>query len=500
MSLPCPNDDPTEEGRLLGRGPQGVEISEGAQEAGAVGHYTRPKEVKLDSNERPDIVDLSGTEVVKSTKDDHLNSLQAGEAAETGTDSIQDTKPDEVDLSGSQDVRQLSHHISVTNTKTTNEPLGPPLDKDKGGSSKYSARDELQETVPFSGPSSLQSSPRTAVESRAGEEASPYLGRQGTGKKEADLVNLSKAKEEDSQSEIQSIMEQFDEPTYAPENEDFNSRQNAIVGNTDSTPWQYPPRLSSLDGRSQQSLVLESTMSNFHISPISSHLPIKGEPQERNENDSAGVSADPSSNARPTRPGSQSFGSPLSPRSSMSLHKALPPEPDPEPDLPFDFHRFLDQLRHRTADPVAKFLRSFLIEFSKKQWMVYEQVKIISDFQLFITNKMAQCDVWRDISDAEFDNAKEGMEKLVMNRLYTQTFSPAIDPPTPLINVKGKIKAPEKSITPGRRGQHQEDIERDDVLAQKVQIYGWVKEVHLDIPPIGERGRRFLNLARQGNV
>jgi hypothetical protein len=31
---------------------------------------------------------------------------------------------------------------------------------------------------------------------------------------------------------------------------------------------------------------------------------------------------------------------------------------------------------------------------------------------------MRECDVWKDISEKEFDNAKEGMEKLVMNRLY----------------------------------------------------------------------------------
>ena len=166
--------------------------------------------------------------------------------------------------------------------------------------------------------------------------------------------------------------------------------------------------------------------------------------------------------------------------------------------MPFDFHRFLEQLRHRTADPVAKFLRSFLVEFGKKQWMVHEQVKIISDFLAFITIKMAQCDVWRGISDAEFDNAKEGMEKLVMNRLYTQTFSPAI-PPTPAAqDIKGKRKNLEKLLGPARKGQHQEDIERDEILAQKVRIYGWVEEVHLDIPPIAESGRRFLSLAEQG--
>jgi hypothetical protein len=94
------------------------------------------------------------------------------------------------------------------------------------------------------------------------------------------------------------------------------------------------------------------------------------------------------------------------------------------------------------------------------------------------------------------------MEKLVMNRLYTQTFSPAIPPPEPSLSVKGKRRAggPSGPVKSGRRGQHQEDVERDEVLAQKVQIYGWVKEEHLDISPIGEKGRKFMSLAQQGNL
>ena len=132
--------------------------------------------------------------------------------------------------------------------------------------------------------------------------------------------------------------------------------------------------------------------------------------------------------------------------------------------------------------------------------MVHEQVKIISDFLVFITNKMALCEVWREVSDGEFDNAKEGMEKLVMNRLYSQTFSPAIpSPPTiPRSASRSKRKELERLHGPWRRGQHQEDVERDDVLTQKMGIYSWVREAHLDIQPVGEHGRRFLNLAKQG--
>ncbi len=31
---------------------------------------------------------------------------------------------------------------------------------------------------------------------------------------------------------------------------------------------------------------------------------------------------------------------------------------------------------------------------------------------------MRDSELWRNVSEAEFENAKEGMEKLVMNRLY----------------------------------------------------------------------------------
>jgi hypothetical protein len=184
-----------------------------------------------------------------------------------------------------------------------------------------------------------------------------------------------------------------------------------------------------------------------------------------------------------------------------SIFQPPPPSPDPEPALPFDFHRFLEQLRHRTADPVARFLRSFLTEFAKKQWMVHEQVKIISDFLEFITKKMGQCEVWRTVSDAEFDNAREGMEKLVMNRLYSQTFSPAIAPFAASPRKSGRSGRSQADAAnphgPGRRGQHQEDVERDDVIAQKIRIYGWIQEQHLDIKPVGDKGKKFLSLAQQ---
>ncbi|KAF4632454.1 hypothetical protein G7Y89_g5662 [Cudoniella acicularis] len=243
-----------------------------------------------------------------------------------------------------------------------------------------------------------------------------------------------------STSEIQSIMEQFSEEGQGPGHEEVMSPRLEVAGPLLGSPIQHPPRKSSLEPLNSGTASAVQSMQDLRIS------------------------------------------------SSASVHSQSWDPPDVGPAVP---------PKPGTADPVAKFLRSFLQEFGKKQWMVHEQVKIIGDFLAFITNKMGQCEVWREVSDAEFDNAREGMEKLVMNRLYTQTFSPAIPPPQPIPGAKPRRRGVERPMGPGRRGQHQEDVERDDILAQKVSIYGWIREEHLDIQPVGDSGKRFLVLAQQ---
>ncbi|CAG8945342.1 unnamed protein product [Penicillium salamii] len=268
----------------------------------------------------------------------------------------------------------------------------------------------------------------------------------------------------DSQPEIQNIMGQFQDPARSTDQKEIMSPRLELAEQFRGGPAYFPPRKSSLDHPAS-------------TEPATAPVPV-----------AAGDQPGPV----PHQP-----DSPVSNRRSST--STVPPLPEPESEQPFDFHRFLEQLRHRTADPVAKFLRSFLMEFGKKQWMVHEQVKIISDFLTFITNKMAMCEIWRNVSDSEFDNAKEGMEKLVMNRLYSQTFAPAIPaPPTiPRSASRSRRRELERLHGPWRRGQHQEDIERDDILAQKIRIYSWINEGHLDIPPVSGGGRRFLNLAQQ---
>lgn len=338
----------------------------------------------------------------------------------------------------------------------------------------------------------------------------------------------------DDTSEIQSIMDQFSESGAGPGAEEVMSPRLEIASPRLSNPplqspstsqplqqlqMQHPPRKSSLEplstaaaaaaaAASSSSPIVDQMQSlNLTVdAPVPTQqldekkgLPVDDEgqappPVPPKDDDAGPSSASSMSRPRLDRSPTSSSTTPASP----TLHRRPPPDPEPEPALPFDFHRFLEQLRNKKADPVARYLKSFLQEFGKKQWMVHEQVKIISDFLAFIANKMALCEVWAEVPDAEFDNAREGMEKLVMNRLYSQTFSPAIPAPKPIPGAKPKRRGGDPPLGPGRRGQHQEDIERDDILTQKINIYGWVREEHLDIPQIGDSGRRFLKLAQQG--
>ncbi|KAI0126056.1 hypothetical protein BJ170DRAFT_685300 [Xylariales sp. AK1849] len=295
-----------------------------------------------------------------------------------------------------------------------------------------------------------------------------------------------------SRSEIQSIMEQFPEEGGGPDVEEVMSPRLEIASPFLSSPSpQHPPRKSSLEPLAPSIAHQIQEMQGLGLSSAS---PVSARPnaKERDIRDDQ---------RPPVPPKDTPLDEQMSPDAQTSptatIHRPPPPDPEPEPTLPFDFHRFLEQLKNKKADPVARYLKSFLQEFAKRQWMVHEQVKIISDFLAFIANKMAQCEVWREVSDAEFDNAREGMEKLVMNRLYSQTFSPAIPAPQPIPGAKPKRRGGDRPMGPGRRGQHQEDVERDEIIAQKINIYGWVREEHLDISPVSDSGKRFLTLAQQ---
>ncbi|KAL7414941.1 hypothetical protein BDY24DRAFT_414133 [Mrakia frigida] len=129
----------------------------------------------------------------------------------------------------------------------------------------------------------------------------------------------------------------------------------------------------------------------------------------------------------------------------------------------FDFPRFLEQLKSRSAEPVAKYLKSFLTNFAKKTFTMNEMIKLVHDFLKFISARMKECEPWKSHSEVEFENSLDCMEKLVMNRLYPFTFTPQI-----------ALMNPSSPITT-------DDLERDAVLRQRIRLFGWVEGRHLDV-------------------
>jgi len=437
---------------------------------------------QLATPEQP-LIDLSDHEeqvTTRETPEKDEGKLRVGGEVSKGQPKDHDVKPTENEILTDNEVLtdNLSNQVSqltksngnsstasgsesiqtIQPEKSTLPPSPPPKDD------KYLAAtllDEKMQQIPFD-------PEKEALHNQEMDEAA--VG-------EAQMEDIP----DDSRSEIQSIMTQFQEGDGGPDESEIMSPRLGIAQPMFTIP-HHPPRKSSLEPMKQPA--------GEDASSIPS--PSRQSPPQRTSS-LASISSSTTFSISQEPP-----EQPLTPQ--LTKHLPPPPQPDPEPDLPFDFHRFLEQLRHRSADPVARYLRSFLLEFGKKRWMVHEQVKIISDFLEFISKRMALCEVWQAVSDAEFDNAREGMEKLVMNRLYNQTFSPAIPPPQPIPGSKSRRRGPVSPTRSGRRGQHQEDVERDQVLAQKVRIYSWVQEEHLDIKPIGEKGKKFMSLAQQGKI
>ncbi|KAJ2665604.1 hypothetical protein IWW48_000055 [Coemansia sp. RSA 1200] len=152
-------------------------------------------------------------------------------------------------------------------------------------------------------------------------------------------------------------------------------------------------------------------------------------------------------------------------RQQADLRSKFEPETDG-----FNYNDFLQQLRHPAAKPVARTVKNFLTEFSRRPMTLSEQVRFVHDFLVFVAGKMRECTIWQSMGDREFDNAREGMEKLVMNRLYHLCFSPSTS----------------------------DDSDKDHVISEKMSLFRWIRAEHLDIQQTASASatESFLQFAR----
>lgn len=267
---------------------------------------------------------------------------------------------------------------------------------------------------------------------------------------------------------LQTILEQFD-PLSLVANANHPDNRPPLSRTSSSSSASKLSRSSSsasLGSRSQKSTASASTGNDKSGKSGTVHPPRSSSRQVISESSTP----IPEESATPE----QLSGSNLDDKQPQSL-----PKPEDQPaELPFDFQRFLNQLRVKGADPLSRYLKSFLHEFGKRSWTVREQVKIVQDFQNFIAPRIPQYPPFDSLPNTEVDNALEGMEKLIMNRLYVQTFSPEIP-------------------RARRTFSHEEDLLRDKVLEEKMRIWSWIEPEHLDVEKsIIDSGERFILLAQ----
>lgn len=151
-------------------------------------------------------------------------------------------------------------------------------------------------------------------------------------------------------------------------------------------------------------------------------------------------------------------------------------DPDEKPKK-FDFEAFLKNLRHKKADPVLRYIRSFLKNFNQKQWTTEEQTKLMIDFKDFITARMKEYEPFSQMDKDDFENSKFGVEKLIMTKLYDQTFSPEI--PSSIIDES-----------------HRQDLLYDEILDQNYSKYSHLTFKELDVDEsIASKGDYFIQVA-----
>lgn len=169
----------------------------------------------------------------------------------------------------------------------------------------------------------------------------------------------------------------------------------------------------------------------------------------------------------------------------------------------FDFQLFIRDLRQPTALPLIKYTKSFLFNFCTQNvnarhrlhkqsnteinnnnnnsngrskntiWTADEQAKLIRDFKVFIYDKLGLYEPFSSMDEAHLLNAKEGMEKLIMGKLYTRCFSP--------LALRSATTDPFQEVLTEPDDPHRDDIIQDRLLRSKILEYRFIELSNLEV-------------------
>ncbi|ABN66407.2 predicted protein [Scheffersomyces stipitis CBS 6054] len=152
--------------------------------------------------------------------------------------------------------------------------------------------------------------------------------------------------------------------------------------------------------------------------------------------------------------------------SKINQSKVDPEEQYQQSHRPFDFQHFLAQLRRKSADPVVRYIRSFLVNFSRQghTFTADQRINILVEFKKFMNDKFTLYEPFASMDEIDLENSREGLEKLIMNRLHIHCFPPEVS--------RNGGYLPEPYV---------KDLDDDNNFATTLEKFSWVNGTHLDI-------------------
>lgn len=178
--------------------------------------------------------------------------------------------------------------------------------------------------------------------------------------------------------------------------------------------------------------------------------------------ESAAIGPDSTSTPSPVRPHQHRNNSIV--RASEAVN---PKERYQQSHKPFDFQVFLNHLKKKSADPIVRYIRSFLVSFSRQanSMTAPQMVMAIRQFKEFINKKFQFYEPFVSMDPVDLENSGEGLEKLIMNRLYVYCFSPEA--------VKKFGNNACISVF--------ENVKEDEEFLLQVEKFSWILGIHLDV-------------------
>eukprot|EP00164_Ancoracysta_twista_P004941 GFYU01006722.1.p1 GENE.GFYU01006722.1~~GFYU01006722.1.p1 ORF type:complete len:484 (-),score=99.48 GFYU01006722.1:16-1467(-) len=132
---------------------------------------------------------------------------------------------------------------------------------------------------------------------------------------------------------------------------------------------------------------------------------------------------------------------------------------------PLTYHDFLEKMKHPSAIDLVKSLKSFINMIMRQDLPQDGQSELVKRYLLDAEKHTKSHPLWRNATEEELDNVREGLEKYLMTRIYKKAFAP----------------------TP-------EEEDRDKRLTQRLRALQFLTLAHFDIPQFFEN-QKALNRA-----